>query len=106
MLVNALTTNPSAGSFAIVIEPLLLPCVKKNMFVPRHLVSLTGGNWVVNCTSESVILPESMCLALFEKECAICIAALSDCAKSGLADFSVTESGYLKIISKSLPSQK
>lgn len=101
-------TNSSLNSRDIVIEPLPVACLKKNIFVPRCIVSLadeTAQLWVINSSPESVVLPAGMRLALFEKQSSTCIGALSDLERAG-PETSGMEAEFSKMVSKSISSQK
>lgn len=104
------TPAVDAGTFDVLVEPVPLNCVKKNVLVPRCAISITDGRsslWVLNCSSEPVVLPSRMRLALFEQNASsCCIAALSDETVDHVAVTHPTEDKFLGMVNKSLPSEK
>lgn len=103
------TSASDAGTFDVLVEPVPLNCAKKNVLVPRCVLSISNGRsalWVLNYSTEPVMLPSGMWLALFEQNVNSLIASLSDQSVDLVQATHYTETNFLSMINKSLSSEK
>uniref|UniRef100_L7LW12 RNA-directed DNA polymerase n=1 Tax=Rhipicephalus pulchellus TaxID=72859 RepID=L7LW12_RHIPC len=104
------TSASDAGTFDVLVDPVPFNCAKKNVLVPRCVLSITDGRsalWVLNYSTEPVMLPSGMRLALFEKNVnSSLIASLSDQSVDLVSATHSTEDHFLSMVNKSLSSEK
>lgn len=102
--VNASTAD--GRPFDAVVEPITLNCIKKDLLVPRCVVAIERGRsslCALNCSAQSVVLPQGLKLAEYENRATALVAVLSNDEVSP-ADVGIPESKLLSMVDKSLSS--
>lgn len=102
----------AVSPFDVIVQPLTCQCAKKDIVVPRCIVSISNrvtSLWALNCSPVPVILPRGMNLAICDGANGNSIAAVDDEDQKRLAVDECScsyESQILSMVSKNLRSHE